>query len=98
MYPLLGEGYINLLTKGKHMNSKKPAFVNQVRTCQNALHELQERARADGSQFTWRIEDAFRHIDCVLKTYTEVLERDAVEDYDYRPSMKVLKGEHNAKD
>tara|TARA_Y100000768_G_scaffold158326_1_gene118187 strand:- start:323 stop:565 length:243 start_codon:yes stop_codon:yes gene_type:complete len=79
------------------MNTKRPAFINQVRTCQNSLHELQERAKADGSQFAWRIEEAFRNIDAVLRTYTEVLERDAVEDYNYKPSMKVLKGDKNEK-
>ena len=41
------------------MNTKRPAFIKQVQTCQNSLHELLERAKADESTFTWRIEDAF---------------------------------------
>ena len=54
-----------------------------------------ERAKADESTFTWRIEDAFRNINAVLQTYNEVLQRDCVEDYDYRPT--VVKGNDNAK-
>ena len=85
--------YFLLTTKkGNTMKSKLPAFINQVQTCQKSLHELLERSRSDGSKFTWRIEEAFRNINDVLQVYNEVLERDAVEDYDHRPSMKVLKG------
>ena len=49
------------------MNTKRPAFIKQVQTCQNSLHELLERAKADESTFTWRIEDAFRNINAVLE-------------------------------
>ena len=77
------------------MNTKRPAFIKQIQTCQNALHELVERAKADGSTFTWRIEDAFRNINAVLETYNEVLQRDCVEDYEWTPQL--LKGDKDAK-
>ncbi len=54
-----------------------------------------ERAKADESTFTWRIEDAFRNINAVLSTYNEVLQRDLVEDDHYIPT--VVKGNDNAK-
>ena len=77
------------------MNTKRPSFIKQVQTCQNCLHELLERAKADESTFTWRIEDAFRNINAVLSTYNEVLQRDLVEDDHYIPT--VVKGNSNVK-
>ena len=55
-----------------------------------------ERAKADESTFTWRIEDAFRNINAVLSTYNEVLQRDLVEDDHYIPT--VVKGNSNVKE
>lgn len=69
----------------------KISFIREVRNAERLLADLYARAIEEGSQFTSGIHQAHWNIEHIIKTYDEVLKRDADEDVSYTPPLKEIK-------
>jgi len=69
----------------------KMSFINQAKQAQRILNALNEQVHEDQSQFQHAVDQAKWQIDRVVKTYEEVLRRDANEDQTYRSTLKEIK-------
>tara|TARA_R110000787_G_scaffold2956_2_gene11339 strand:- start:6374 stop:6610 length:237 start_codon:yes stop_codon:yes gene_type:complete len=73
------------LNKDKDM---QVSFILQATLTQEYLNRLYQRASEENSQFKYMILTAKSSIDQVVNTYHEVLERDNLEDSNYRPPLR----------
>jgi hypothetical protein len=67
----------------------KIAFIQQITEAKRIIDLLNERAYDEQSEFATTISQCKWSIDKVYDTYTEVLNRDATEDHNYRPIKEV---------
>ena len=67
----------------------KIAFIQQITEAKRIIDLLNERACDEQSEFATKISQCKWSIDKVYDTYTEVLNRDATEDHNYRPIKEV---------
>ena len=62
-------------------------MIRDVVKVRDALKELEEQASKEQSQFQWQIQSALMSVDNIVKTYSECLKRDIVDDNPFLPEV-----------